>query len=214
MVVTDIHKKFIKTQIQNLADYDSLRPLGHVYEFHLHSQRVANSMKALAIKMGYDASMADALYWATLPHDIGKTSLPGSIWDLDDKPTDDERHERRSHTWRGVEIVRADFGDTCDHDPFLKMMIDIMNNHHENCDGSGYLGKTTKDLSTEVLMACICDAFDGYSVHRPHFQNRDISSKAVIQRMTIEKAGQFDNQILKSFEEILPCQSRPYSSPQ
>ncbi len=202
MIVSVTHKKFINDQLDKLATYDSLRPTDHVYEFHLHSKRVAESMRSLGKYMAYDDDMCDALYWATLPHDIGKMTLPIEIWDLNDKPTEDERHERRSHTWRGVEIVHAAFGTTCDTDPFLKMMIDIMENHHENNDGSGYQGKTAHDLTTQVRMACICDAFDGYSVYRAHFGDRDLSPKSVIERMEVEKAGQFDPDILKQFKEI------------
>ena len=202
MHVSEAHKSFITTQLDKLSDYDALRPKGHVYEFHLHSERVAQSMKSLAKHMGYNDCMCETLYWATLPHDIGKMALPIHIWDLEDKPTDEQRQERRSHTWRGVEIIKSKYRNEYENDRFLKLMIDIMQNHHECVDGSGYQSKTAKDLTKEVRMACICDAFDGYSVFRPHFANRDISPKAVIARMEIEKAGQYDSVILKLFKEI------------
>lgn len=203
MVVSDAHKRFIERQMLSLADYDSLRPVGHVYEFHLHSYRVAQSIKSLALSIGHNAAYCDALYWATLPHDIGKTALPITIWDMDDKPSDDVRDERRTHTIKGVHIVLKEFGDdACNTDPFLKLMLNIMENHHEHLDGSGYLGKTADQLSPEVQMACICDAFDGYSVQRAHFEGRDLSPKSVIERMKSEKAGQYNLKLLKSFQEI------------
>lgn len=194
---------FIEQQLQELSDYDARRPEGHPYEFHLHSKRVAESMKALAKKVGYDCDMCEALYWATLPHDIGKMILPVEIWDLEDKPTENQRGERRTHTWRGVEIFRAEFGEGCDADPFLKLLIDIMENHHETLNGEGFLGKAGDQLSKEVRMACICDAFDGWSVYRPHFGDRNLSPETVIKRMETEKAGQFDPDLLKQFKEIV-----------
>ncbi len=202
MVVDQKYKKFIEAQLQVLEDYDSKRPTGHVYEFHLHSHRVAQSMRNLAKVMGYADDMQDVLYWATLPHDIGKMALPIDIWDMDTKPSDHVKRLRRQHTTEGVKIIRAEFGDDCNNDPFLKILIDIMENHHEHCNGTGYLGKKTADLSQEVRMVCICDAFDGYSTYRPHFGERNISPKAVIKRMEIEKAGQFDNEILSYFKTL------------
>lgn len=200
---TDRQKEFILQQVKALANYDALRPAGHVYEFHLHSERVAQSTKSLALAMGYDRDMSEALYWATLVHDIGKTTLPVSIWDLKNKPTNDQKSMRRTHTTKGVETIRKEFGEECDTSPFLQMMMDIMENHHEMLDGTGFFGKTAKDLSREVRMVCICDAFDGWSVKREHFGNRDLSPAAVIERMETEKAGQFDENLLSLFKKKL-----------
>lgn len=202
MVVKQHYKDFITSQIEKLADYNACRAKSNIYEFHLHSERVAQSMKSLSAKMGYDDAMQDTFYWATLPHDIGKMALPLDMWDKDEKPSDDIKIQRRAHTTKGIGIIRSEFGDECDTSSFLKLLIDIMANHHECMDGTGYQGKIASDLTKEVRMACICDAFDGYSVHRPHFGDRDISPKAVIHRMEFEKAGQFDPDILKQFKEI------------
>ena len=212
MIVKQRYKNFIEKQLQSLANYDSLRPEGHVYEFHKHSERVAQSVKNLALKLGYNDIMADALYWATLPHDIGKMALPVACWDLEDRPTEKQRLERRSHTWRGVEIIKKEFDVECETEPFLKLLIDIMRNHHEAVDGSGYQGKTGDKMTREVKMICICDAYDGWSVKRLGFSDdRDLSPKGVINRMETEKKGQFDIEILKSFKELTLCISKSYS---
>jgi len=213
MHVLQEYKDFIRLKLSALEAYDAQRPVGHVYEFHLHSERVAKSMRDLAVIMGYDDIMAEALYWATLPHDIGKISLPIDIWDRDGKPSESIKSIRREHTLYGVQIFHEEFGqEKCANDPFLALLVDIMNNHHEHCNGTGYHGKTANDLSQEVRMACICDAFDGYSVYRPHYGDRDTSPQAVIERMDIEKSGQFDHKILQLFKEIKSCQSKPSSS--
>jgi len=203
MNVTQNHKDFIIEQYDILADYDAKRPEGHAYKFHEHSKRVANNVKKLSLVNGYNTNMADALYWATLPHDIGKTILPIKIWDLKNKPTEDQRAQRRAHTINGVTITHNEFGHTCDTDPFLMLMIDIMTNHHECLDGTGFMGKTANDLSDEVRMVCICDAYDGWTIKRPHFGNRDVSPVAVLKRMKDEKSGQFDTDLLNSFEHMI-----------
>jgi HD-GYP domain-containing protein (c-di-GMP phosphodiesterase class II) len=206
MIILDAHKNVISYLIEKLGRYDALRPDGHPYEFHTHSKRVAQSIRDLAHAMEYNGDMCDALYWATLVHDIGKTSLPVSIWDLEEQPTDAQRTERRTHAQLGVDILRAEFGNDCDTDPFLKLCCDITLYHHETLNKKGPLGIDANILSQEVRMVCICDAFDGWSVSRPHFEDRDISPAAVIHRMETKKAGQFDPDILQIFKELKSCQ--------
>ena len=211
MIVEKRFKDFIERQMMMLADYDSLRPKGHVYEFHLHSNRVALSMKQLAKSLGYNDDMANALYWATRPHDIGKMRMPVKIWDTGKKPSDELKEIRREHALLSAEIFRDEFGEECKTDPFLRLLIDLAEKHHETLDGNGFLGLEAQDLSREVRMICICDAFDGWSVKREHFNDRDLSAKAVLKRMKTEKAGQFDTEILKSFEKVVLCQSKSFS---
>lgn len=206
MVVSDTHKNIISYLIEKLGRYDSYRPDGHPYEFHTHSKRVAQTVKQFAKKIGYDDNMCDALYWATLPHDIGKTALPVKIWDLENKPTNEQRAERRTHTQLGVNILNEEFGKDCETDPFLKLCCDITLYHHETCDQSGPLKIDANTLSQEVRMICICDAFDGWSEFRPHFADRDLSPAAVIHRMETEKKGEFDPTLLKQFKDIKLCQ--------
>jgi putative nucleotidyltransferase with HDIG domain len=201
--VTDEYKSFIFDQLKQLEDYDSLRPIDHVYKFHEHSKRVAKHSKQLALVLGYNCDDAEILYWATLPHDIGKITLPVEIWDLPHKPTDDEKAVRRTHTFEGVNIVKDNFGDQCDKNTFLKLMIDIMINHHEALDGTGFHGKFQNDLSHQVQIVSLCDAFDGWSIARPHFGDRDLSPQSVINRIKIEKAGQFDSDMVDIFENLL-----------
>jgi HD-GYP domain-containing protein (c-di-GMP phosphodiesterase class II) len=206
MVVLDAHKNIISYLIEKLGRYDARRPDGHPYEFHTHSKRVALSVQDLARAMGYDDNMCETLYWATLPHDVGKISLPVAIWDLENKPTDEQRTERRTHTQLGVDILSEEFGNDFETDPFLRLCHDITLYHHETLDKKGPLEIDAGILSQEVRMACICDAFDGWSVSRPHFDDRDISPAAVIHRMETEKAGQFDPDILQIFKELKSCQ--------
>lgn len=195
------HTAFIEAELKKLSAYDGLRPPGHVYQFHLHVRRVAKNMRALALAMGMNAARAQELHDAALVHDAGKRLLPPEIWDVEGKPDGATKRLRRQHTSLGVKIVDDTFG-AGDHHPFLDLVRDLMAHHHEAIDGSGWLGLGGDKLSLEARMLCVCDAFDGYSVWRPHFGQRDISPAAVITRMTTEKAGQFDPVILETFTKV------------
>ncbi len=206
MVVSDTHKDKITSLLNRLEEYDNSRPEGHPYPFHEHSKRVAENMKALAKKMGYDDNMCDALYWATLPHDIGKTALPLDIWDRKNKPTDEEKTIRRTHAKLGADIIKQELAEQS---PFASLCIDLAMHHHETFDKKGPLKIDASTLSQEIRMLCICDAFDGWSIKRPHFEGRDLTPEAVLNRMETEKSGQFDPAIFKIFKEMILCQSKP-----
>lgn len=195
------YQSFIEDELKRLEAYDALRPAGHVYEFHKHVRRVARNMKLLALAMNLGAARAETLYWAALAHDAGKRLLPPSIWDVGNKPDTETKKLRRQHTQLGVQIVDDAFGAAC-HEPFLDLLRDLMANHHEAMDGSGWLKKKGDALSLEARMLCICDAFDGYSVWRPHYGQRDISPAGVLHRMRVEKAGHFDDALLEVFSTL------------
>jgi len=214
MIISDTHKKFITNALIDLENYDSQRPLGHAYQFHSHSERVAQTMKKLALKMGYDSEMAETLYWVTLPHDMGKMAFDIPLWDYKDsdgkptKPPEEIKMIRRRHTTEGINFMQQTFGDNFDTDPVLKLMADLMENHHEAMNGSGFLGKTGDQLSREVRMLCIVDAADGWSIIRPHKKPSDVTPDKVYNKMSVTNAGQFDPEILSIFKEIILCPSK------
>lgn len=195
------YQGFIEDELKKLEAYDALRPHGHVYEFHKHVRRVARNMKMLALAMDLGEARAETLYWSALVHDAGKRLLPAEIWDMTGKPDYTTKKLRRQHTSLGVKIIDDTFGAN-DHAPFLDLTRDLMAHHHEAVDGSGWMKLRHDQLSLEARMLCICDAFDGYSVWRPHYGERDITPAGVLNRMAVEKEGQFDADILKVFSEV------------
>jgi HD-GYP domain-containing protein (c-di-GMP phosphodiesterase class II) len=211
-------KPFIESEMEKLKEFDAARaewvktnlrnkPYELNYVFHEHAQRVADDMRQTALHMGQPEQVAENLYWAMLPHDIGKRVLPAGLWDMLEKPDDKVKNLRRSHTERGVKIVDEAFGDL--KHPFLELMRDIMLNHHEQMDGKGFLGKTGDQLSQPVRLACIVESYDGYSIFRPHFGKRDITPAGVINRMRREKSGQYDMDLFEPFAEMKIKNYRP-----
>lgn len=201
-------KAFIQTQMEALKAFDAKReawvrdnlPSSYhmTYYFHDHAHRVADDMKRTALHMGLGETAADNLYWAMLPHDIGKKLLPLHIWDTIEKPENNLKTLRRSHTELGLAVVEKELRGI-EH-PFIDLMKDIMLNHHEQMDGGGFLGKTGNQLSAPVRLACIIESFDGYSITRPHFGNRDISVQGVLSRMRDAKGSAiYDMALFEAF---------------
>jgi HD-GYP domain-containing protein (c-di-GMP phosphodiesterase class II) len=196
-----VFKPFIEHEMALMKAYDGQRPPDITYIFHEHSLRVANNVKKTCLHLGLGERVAGNMYWAVLPHDIGKRKLPPSIWDQEEKPDDQLKHLRRTHTELGVQIVTEKLG-VQDH-PFKSLMLDIMMNHHEQMDGKGYHGLSAKDLSMPVRLAAIVEGFDGWSIYRPHFSGRDVSVPAVLERMRTEKVeSMFDMALFEAFAEM------------
>ncbi|MFP4312896.1 MAG: HD-GYP domain-containing protein [Alphaproteobacteria bacterium] len=194
-------KPFIKAELANLRAYDDERPEGKTYIFHQHAARVAKDVKKTALALGQSDIVANNLYWAVLPHDIGKRQLPINMWDSEEKPTGTIKKIRRTHTLLGVQIVEELFPDISH--PFKDLMLDIMARHHEQMDGNGTLGFKGEELSLPVRLTAIVEAYDGYRIWRPHFGDRDISPPGVIKRMREEKGAQiYDMALFEAFADM------------
>lgn len=199
-VCQEYFKPFIEAQFEVLKAYDKQRPQGTSYVFHEHAQRVAENVRKTCLYMGLGSHIANNMYWAVLPHDIGKSRLPVEIWDTEEKPDEKLKTYRRTHTLLGAQIVHETFRDI-DH-PFKDLMIDIMAYHHEQMDGYGTHGVKGEDLSMPVRLASIVEAYDGWRIWRPHFADRDISPAAVLTRMRHEKPHMFDQRLLNAFKDM------------
>jgi HD-GYP domain-containing protein (c-di-GMP phosphodiesterase class II) len=151
--------------------------------------------------MGLGDLVAENMYWAVLPHDIGKKLLPVEIWDQEEKPDGRIKQYRRTHTLLGVQIVVELLHDI-EH-PFKDLMIDIMAHHHEQMDGKGTQGVPAEQLSAPVRLAAIVEAYDGWRIWRPHYGDRDISPPGVLKRMREEKGAEiFDMELFEAFAEM------------
>ena len=192
---------FITEQMNALEQLDAQRPDDITYVFHEHSERVAENVKRTCLHMGLGELVAENMYWAVLPHDIGKSRLPADIWDQEEKPDSRVKQYRRTHTLLGAQIVEELLHDI-DH-PFKDLMIDIMRYHHEHMDGSGTIGIQGSELSAPVRLAAIVEAYDGWRIWRPHYGDRDISPSGVLKRMREEKGEDiFDMELFESFAKM------------
>ncbi len=203
-VCQDIFKPFIIEQMDKLKNFDEAREenfSGEItYIFHEHAQRVAGNIKKTCLHLGLSDTISNNMYWAALPHDIGKSRLPVDIWDSEEKPTGDLKSFRRTHTLLGAQMVAEYFHDI-EH-PFKDLMSEIMANHHEQMDGQGTHEVPGDQLSMPVRLSAIIEAYDGWRIWRPHYEDRDITPAGVLNRMRKEKAHMFDMDLFEAFAEM------------
>jgi len=126
-----------------------------------HQSQVGALAKAIALKMGLGEQKAEAIYLAGLLHDLGKFYIPSQILNKPGKLTDIEFSFIKTHPTLGYQILsRIEF-------PWP--IADMVLQHHERIDGSGYpYGLQGDEIMIEAKILCVADVVDSISAHRPY----------------------------------------------
>ena len=126
-----------------------------------HQQRVSDLARAIATEMGLSADRQDFIRTASTIHDIGKIAIPTEILSNPTKLTALEFNLIKTHPQSGYDILK-------DID-FPWPVADIVLQHHERMDGSGYpQGLKEDDILLEARILAIADVVEAIAFHRPY----------------------------------------------
>ncbi len=126
-----------------------------------HQMRVAKMTRAVAKAMGLTKDQVEAAYIAASIHDIGKISLPAEILSKPIQLTDIEISLIQAHAQAGYDILKGI--------EFPWPIADIVIQHHERMDGSGYpKGLAGNAISIEARIIGVCDVVETMASHRPY----------------------------------------------
>ena len=142
-----------------------------------HSHRVALYTQEIAKVLNYNYNRLHLLYYACLLHDIGKIGVPESILFKTSALTSDEFLLIKSHPKIGYDILKKIFF------PFKFQKIpEIIYQHHERLDGSGYPRNLIKnEICQEARIMTIGDIFDALTSQRQYRKamNFDLAFKVL-----------------------------------
>ncbi|WP_197713990.1 HD domain-containing phosphohydrolase [Polynucleobacter necessarius] len=126
-----------------------------------HQKKVASIATAIAKKMGMSDETVQALYMAAMVHDIGKVAVPSDILTKPTRLTDLEIKLVQGHVESGYQILK----DV----PFPWPIADIVRQHHERLDGSGYpFGLKGDEISLAARILAVADTIEAMATHRPY----------------------------------------------
>jgi len=126
-----------------------------------HEQGVATLCRLIAEEMGLPAEKVDGIETAALVHDIGKLAVPAEILTKPGTLSANEFDLIKQHSQAGYDILKdIDFGWP---------IADIVLQHHERMDGSGYPGGLSgEEISMSARVVAVADVVEAMASHRPY----------------------------------------------
>lgn len=126
-----------------------------------HQLRVAHLSQEISKALGFDRNRQDNLYLAASIHDIGKVRIPIEILTKPLALIDEELALIKIHPQVGYEILKP-----------LDLpwpFADIVHQHHERLDGSGYpQGLGGDDILLEAQIIAVADSMEAMVNDRPY----------------------------------------------
>jgi putative nucleotidyltransferase with HDIG domain len=142
-----------------------------------HQKRVALISEAIARKLGWLEDRIQALYMAAMVHDIGKVSVPAEILTKPTHLSDLEMQMVQGHVEAGYQILRDI--------PFTWPIAEMVRQHHERLDGSGYPNHLKGDqICAEARVLAVADTIEAMATHRPYRPARGL--KAALDEIRLE----------------------------
>jgi PAS domain S-box-containing protein/putative nucleotidyltransferase with HDIG domain len=126
-----------------------------------HQRRVSELACAIGRDLGLPDMQIDGLQVAGLLHDIGKISIPAEILSKPTRLSETEFALIKSHPTVGYDLLKPI--------QFPWPVAQIVLQHHERMDGSGYpQALTGEHLLPEAKILAVCDVVEAMESHRPY----------------------------------------------
>ncbi len=165
--------------------------------------RVAKLTRAIAETIGLSEDQIEGVYVAASIHDIGKISLPAEILSKPIKLTEIEISLIQAHAQAGYDILKGI--------DFPWPIADIILQHHERMDGSGYpLGLAGDRITIEARIISVADVVETMSSHRPYRPSMGIDK--ALEEITRHSGTLYDADVVTACLKIFNEQSFEFSN--
>jgi HD-GYP domain-containing protein (c-di-GMP phosphodiesterase class II) len=158
--------------------------------FFNNNHLVAELSGKIAVRMGLDERLVEAVQMAALLRDLGKLLIQRQLLDDKRRLSPVELTPMRSHpeyTVRMLKQVR-----------FPWDLDSIISQHHERYDGSGYpRGLKGREISVGARIISVADAYHAMTTERPYRQAK--SKEHAIVEIEKNAGRQFDPEIVEVF---------------
>jgi len=153
----------------------------------IHTQNVAYISLKIAENLGWDENRLLAIRLAGELHDLGKISIPLEILNKPGKLSDLEYNLIQQHVQNCYDLIKdIDF-------PFS--LAEIIYQHHERLDGSGY-PRQLKDekILPEARILAVSDVLESMTSYRPY--REALGLKKAIEELKDGKGKRYDAKIV------------------
>ncbi|HEY5582496.1 MAG TPA: HD domain-containing phosphohydrolase [Rhodoferax sp.] len=126
-----------------------------------HQRRVAQLAIAIAHELQLPQEQVEGVHLAGVVHDVGKIRIPAEILSKPGKLSALEFSLIQEHSQNGYEILKSI--------AFPWPIAQIVQQHHERLDGSGYpQGLKGDQILLEARIVAVADVVEAMSSHRPY----------------------------------------------
>jgi putative nucleotidyltransferase with HDIG domain len=159
-----------------------------------HQKRVASIAMAIGRQLDWDDKRIQALYMAAMVHDIGKMTVPSEILTKSSRLTDLEMQIVQGHAEAGYQIL-LDI-------PEAQLIAEIVHQHHERLDGSGYPNGLIGDqICEEARVIAVADTFEAMANSRPYRSAKGLN--AALEEIKVEAGIKLDLKAVEAVFQLL-----------
>lgn len=152
-----------------------------------HQIRVADLACSIAQEMGFSEDRIYGLRMASVIHDLGKITIPGEILCKPGRLSGPEYEMIKTHVQSGYDILKKI--------DFPWPLADIVIQHHERLDGSGYpKGLSGEQILMEAKILSVCDVFETIGSHRPY--RPSLGMKKAMDELTENRGRLYDADVV------------------
>ena len=152
-----------------------------------HQSRVATLASAIALRMGLADGQIKAIRFAGELHDLGKIQVPAEILSKPGKLNAVEFELIKGHVQAGYDVLK-DIN-------FPWPIAQIVLQHHERLDGSGYpQGIKGEAILLEARILSVADVVEAMASHRPY--RAMLGVDVALNEITSKRGSQFDPQVV------------------
>ncbi|MEA2097403.1 MAG: HD-GYP domain-containing protein [Candidatus Cloacimonadota bacterium] len=158
-----------------------------------HQKKVCELAVAIGKEMNITEEQLQGVKFAAMIHDIGKISVPSDILSKPGKIGKTEFEVVKGHSQTGYELL--------DKINFPWPISDIVHQHHEKLDGSGYPnGLKDDDILLEAKIISVADTVEAMTAHRPYRAALGIDK--AMEEITTNKGKFFDSNVVDACVDI------------
>lgn len=162
---------------------------------HSHSENVAKYAVAIAEEMGLSVKDTESIREACELHDLGKIGIIDNILSKPSGLTPEEFEEIKRHPLIGAQILEPL--------TFLSDVIELVRQHHEHYDGSGYPeGRKGDDILLGARIINLADSFEAMTSARA-YRKIPLSKEDAVQEVRKHSGTQFDPKVVAAFMKII-----------
>lgn len=159
-----------------------------------HQRKTTEIARAIAVEMGLPKEIIEGIRMAGVIHDLGKISVPAEILSKPGKISDAEFSLIKQHPQTGYEILKGI--------DFNRPVADIVVQHHERIDGSGYPYNLKKDeILLEARIIGVADVIEAMSSHRPYRPALGIDE--AFEEISLNRGTKYDPEVVDAAVDLL-----------